>query len=571
MARQRPAQDLVLESRWIGGLPLVNSVCDRLHLDRLLSQALPPARSGAFGHAAVLGLLLRGLVLNQRHPLYSMGEWAAPIEPALLGMAPDWNPRALNDDRVGRALDALFALDRATLLTQVVLAAIRAFEIDLDQLHNDSTTITLTGQYAGADGAPRQGRPTLRVTFGHNKDHRGDLKQLLFVLTVSADGAVPIHFRAMDGNTSDSVTHVGTWDTLCKLAGRVDFLYVADSKLCSKPAMAHIDTHGGRFVTVLPRSRREDRWFRDYVQTQEPSWTEVVRRSNPRRLSGPEDVWRVFEAPLPSKEGYRIIWVWGSLMALQDEEARQGRIEKAWAGFEQLKTRLEGPRCRLRERSSVEREAAKILTAAGAERWLTFEVREQQEPVYRQEKRGRPGPKTRYVRRHRPRFSVLLERKQEAIDADARCDGMFPLITNDKGISPAQVLEAYKFQPRLEKRHEQLKTVEDVTPMWLKSVLRIEAFLFVHFTALLVQALLEREVRLAMEAEGVTSLPLYPEDRECQAPSTERILDLFAPLQRHRLMEKGKLVKTFDPTLTELQSEVLRLLHIKDTAFQDVV
>ena len=59
-----------------------------------------------------------------------------------------------------------------------------------------------------------------------SKDHRPDLKQLLFILTMSADGNVPVAFRCADGNTSDSRTHIETWNTLRAVAGRADFLYV---------------------------------------------------------------------------------------------------------------------------------------------------------------------------------------------------------------------------------------------------------------------------------------------------------------------------------------------------------
>ena len=82
---------------------------------------------------------------------------------------------------------------------------------------------------------------------------------MLFVLTISADGAVPIAYRVKDGNTSDDTTHVPTWDELVSLVGAPGFLYVADSKLCSKEAMGHIASHDGRFVTVIPHGRKEDR------------------------------------------------------------------------------------------------------------------------------------------------------------------------------------------------------------------------------------------------------------------------------------------------------------------------
>jgi transposase len=100
----------------------------------------------------------------------------------------------LNDDRAGRALDVLFAADRATLLTRLVVRTARASEVNLSQLHNDSTTVTFAGDYPQANGRALKGKRTLSICRVHNKDHRPDLKQLLFMLTVSADGAVPIHF-----------------------------------------------------------------------------------------------------------------------------------------------------------------------------------------------------------------------------------------------------------------------------------------------------------------------------------------------------------------------------------------
>jgi transposase len=556
---------LTLESRFVGGLPLVNAILERLQVDRLLARALAPG--GRVSAAKALGVLLRNIVLNDRQPIYTHGEWAARAEPSLLGLA-EGDAAFLNDDRVGRALDRLFDADRAALMTALVLRTIREFAVALDQLHNDSTTLTLTGEYRHAHGQQVCGKPTVRITFGHNKDHRPDLKQLLFVLTVSADGAVPIHYRALDGNTSDSGTHIETWQTLCRLAGRADFLYVADCKLCSKATLAHIAKHRGLFITVLPRNRREDKWFRTYIQTHDPPWEEAVRRPNPRRRSGPEDVWKVVEAAVPSQEGYRIVWVWNSLMAAEDAEARQARIEQAYLGIERLQTKLQGKRCRLRLRERVEEAARKILKESGAERWVRCAIEQWQEPVYRQEKRGHPGPATRYLRKPRPRFSVAARVRDDVVAADQRSDGMFPLLTNGTALSLPQILEAYKFQPKLEKRHQQLKSVQHVAPLWLKNVSRIEALLFLYFVALLVHALLEREVRRGMTREKLQQLPLYPEERECQAPSTERILDTFAPLQRHRLRNKGRLVQTFEPELTDLHQQILQLLRLPASVFR---
>jgi Domain of unknown function (DUF4277) len=83
-------------------------------------------------------LVVRNLVAGHR-PVYALGEWAAPYDPAVLGLGPG-DAEALNDDRVGRTLDRLFDADRASLITKTVLAVIRDFEVQTAQLHNDSTT-----------------------------------------------------------------------------------------------------------------------------------------------------------------------------------------------------------------------------------------------------------------------------------------------------------------------------------------------------------------------------------------------------------------------------------------------
>ena len=99
----------------------------------------------------------------------------------------------------------------------------------------------LHGDYAGAHGQERGGKPTVIAARGHSKDHRPDLKQLVLILTVSADGAVPLAHRLAAGSTNDDQTHIDTWDELRALTGRADFLYVADSKLCTREQMSHID------------------------------------------------------------------------------------------------------------------------------------------------------------------------------------------------------------------------------------------------------------------------------------------------------------------------------------------
>ena len=149
----------------------------------------------------------------------------------------------------------------------VVRHVIQEFHLSLDELHNDSTTVTFCGAYPAAQQEDRlRGRPTHAITWGHNKDHRPDLKQLLYILTVTEDGGVPVYFSSASGNVVDDETHQQTWQLLHELVGQPGFLYVADCKLATTENMKYIARQNGRFVSVLPRTRKEDKEFRERLR-----------------------------------------------------------------------------------------------------------------------------------------------------------------------------------------------------------------------------------------------------------------------------------------------------------------
>jgi transposase len=566
----QPQGPFELCSRALDGLPIVAHFLARMRVGALLERYLPDddARLRVTPARAV-GVVVANVCLG-REPLYGLGEWAGRFEPGPLGLAADQGA-ALNDDRAGRALGRLFDADRASLLTELMLGVIAEFSLDLSQLHNDSTSITFSGAYAQADGRARGGKPTPEITFGHNKDHRPDLKQLLWVLTVTADEAVPIAYRTAPGNTTDDQTHVATWDGLVALrGGDPDFLYVADSKLCTREAMGHIAARGGRFVTVLPRSRKEDAFFRDWAQTHAPDWVEAARRPA-RRQGDPDHVWSTVRSPICSAEGHRIVWVHSSDKHARDADARQARIEKAIKALQALSARVASPKSRLRTRVAVEQAASATLADTGAARWVRCIVTETTEERFRQEKRGRPGTGTRYRKLTKTRFSLSWQIDAEKVAYDARTDGCFPLISNDTTPTDAELLAAYRYQPNLEKRHAQLKGVQLVAPVLLKDPARIEGLLCCYFIALLCHALIEREIRHAMTKHAIDQLALYHEQRPCHAPTAARVLEQFTGLSRHHLLHQGRVIQTFDPALTPLQRHTLDLLSVPHSAYTTAI
>jgi len=550
----------VLRSATVGALPVVNRLLRRARLEEFLRDALPKedGRTKLSPTKALL-VLLRNLLVS-REPIYGMGEWAARHAPDLLNLT-ESDVGLLNDDRMGRALDKLFAADVPALVLAVATHVVKEFGLRLDELHNDSTSLAFFGAYLDAAFEQRVlGRPTLAITFGHSKDHRPDLKQLLFILTVTADGGVPLHFRAQSGNTTDDTTHRDTWELLCELTGRRDFLYVADSKLATRENMAYLHQRQGRFVTILPKTRSEDAAFRARVAAGQVTWRPLWEKTDDE--GEVIDRYSISTQPATTAEGYRLVWYHSQRKAQLDAATRAARVERVLNELATLRDKLQSPRTRSRQRAKVEQAVAEILASAGAENWVVTRIEEQTLATFRQARRGRPTKDMQYVKKESTRFELTYHTDPARMAEDARSDGVFPLVTNVADLAELELLRTYKRQPTIEKRFSQLKTDFEVAPVYLKAVHRIQALLAMYFFALLIESLLERELRQAMQRQGIEALPLYPEGRACRWPTARRVLDLCEPVQRHTLQQGRGPTEVMVTDLTPVQRRLLKLLNL---------
>jgi len=132
------------------------------------------------------------------------------------------------------------------------------------------------------------------------------------------------------------------------------------------------------------------------------------------------------------------------------------------------------------------------------------------------------------------------------------------VVTDPQGLDP----QGLKRQPLLEKRFSQFKTDFAVAPVFLKNVSRIQGLLAAYFFALLMQTLLERELRQAMARAGEASLPLYPEDRPCARPTTHRLIEVFSSIQRHEVRVGDGEAQVMVTKLTKTQRSIIRLLRL---------
>lgn len=560
--QQAQAPGLTLRSFQVGALPLVNQILERMRLEAFFQEYLPPDDPRCqFPTAQALLVLVRNVLLS-REPVYAVGAWAAQFAPDLFNL---WEEQValLHDDRLGRCLTRLFVGTGPELILAVVRHVIAEFQVSLDELHNDSTTVSFYGTYdEAAEEGLRLGRATHAITWGHSKAHRPDLKQLLYTLTVSHDGSVPVYFTSHSGNVADDTTHCATWDLLHQLVGSSDFLYVADCKLASEENLGYIARRGGRFVTVMPRTHGEDEQFRAKLRQS----SDAVRWEPLYDVTDEDgdvtDQLFVCADETLSSEGYRLLWYRSTRKAELDLASRARRVQRALANLTELRERLASPRTRFRERGKVQRAVEDLLAQCDVESWIRVSIEEREDATYRQAQPGRPSKHTKYKKETRPRYHLTWELDAVAFANAEREDGIFPLLTNDRQLSAEEVLRAYKRQPLIEKRFSQFKTDFAVAPVYLKDVGRIQGLLAIYFFVLLVQTLLERELRQAMARKGVDALPLYPEGRPCSRPTTARVIEVFEPVQRHLLLVGDNEPQCLMTELSKLQRQIIKLLGL---------
>jgi transposase len=523
----------------VGALPILNHFIERMGLRQELALALRN-----HDYADALLALIKNILID-RNALYAVGEWAAVYDSGLVAQG------RLGDDKLGRALERLFAADRATLQTRIVLEAMKGFGLKMEQIHNDTTSVMVSGAYDG------QNAKAVQLKRGHSKEHRPDLKQLVYSLCVTADGAVPVHFKAYDGNQTDDGIHLETWNRLRTLLQHPRFIYVADCKLCTEKNLRSIDAERGFFVTVVPKTRSEVETFTDAVLAGDVRWEEILRKHADRDGKA-FDVIECAVGPYHLREGFRLHWYRSSQKKKRDGRDRDERIERTIERLEGLDLkRMRGPKTD----AAIGKRVNEIIAQQGATEWIKVEVKWDAVEKFKAITRGKPTTDTTFRRiiQQVPRLHIATN--AENIARSAAMDGIFPLTTNTKEKS-VDVFKIYKYQPRIEKRHALLKSTLDVAPIWLKKNVRIEALMFLEFIAQMVAALIERALRQKMAEMKIELLCSLPEGRPSKTPTIEQVLRLFENQGKHALYESNRPIRQFADPLTPVQSQILQLLSV---------
>ena len=514
----------------VGALPLVVPVLRRLDVAGIVDRACPMRGRAQLTHGEVVAALVANRLTAPR-PLYDVAGWANAYG------ANDWlgTPGGLlNDDRLGRALDALAPrLDEVA--SAVALAAIGAFGADAARLHWDFTSVAFCGAYTDQDlGAPRVG-------FGHSSDHQAHRRQLKVAHATTANG-IPLFGRVVDGSRHEGAATGELLETLRRFAAPRRLLLVADSALVTKANLAAADAAGIRFVSRLPRSfdyeaaalaLPEDAWRPLRYCSQRSTRLPPAHRPSFRGAEASIDM----TGPDKLPRRFRVLYVYGSEEAAAARASRAKLLARAEDALARIARGLAAKARQDAER--VERRVAAAVAKGRAGNWLRTELHADADG----------------------HLALRWWRDTDALTDAERRDGLYALITNmsPPQCSPDRLLALYKDQAHSERAHHFLKGPLAVRPVFLKSNHRAAALLGVCSIALLIYGLIETELRHAI-APMRTIPGLLPEGRAAR-PTGENVFKAFAGLGYQRARTTNGLEAIPDP-LTPAQQAVLDALHI---------
>jgi transposase len=248
-------------------LGIVAGVCQEIGLAAWLDAQDPGNRQQVSVGTATVAMILNGLGFSNRQ-LYLVPQYFSnkPVE-HLLGAG--IRAEMLNDDCLGRTLDWLYAHDPTKLFAGIASRARQIFGIKAQQVHVDTTSFSVSGQYAiaGEGTVPEAGAElsaseasVIAITYGYSRDHREDLKQWMIALATTHDGDVPLFLQPLDGNSSDKVSLLAAitaiqaqlWE-----AKEEPGIYVADSGVYSESNMRQLNQAGVKWVSRVPESSKE--------------------------------------------------------------------------------------------------------------------------------------------------------------------------------------------------------------------------------------------------------------------------------------------------------------------------
>ena len=439
----------VASSQALGGVWLLDALWRRLGIGEALGGVLGARRFGTD-----IERVLFAMVSNRALDPCSKracSEWARE-DVAITGL------EEIDEDHCYRAMDLLVDADTEGKVQEAVFfACADLLNLEVDLLFFDTTSTYF--ERDEPDPAGEHGEPAFRA-YGHSKDHRPDLPQVIIGLAVTREG-IPVRVWVWPGNTNDmSVLQEVKDDMRGWRLGRV--VTVVDRGFSSDENLRYLTRAGGHWIAG------------ERMRDGAPDAQAALSR--PGRYQQVRDNLRVKEVRVGDGDAAkRFIVCHNPGEADRDKQTRDDTI-----------TRLEHELTRI----TAARAKAKNAKASAAH--------------HRAECALRDHPTLgRYVRQTKT-GRLLIDRAK--IKAEERLDGKYLLSTSDPDLSAEDVALGYKNLLEAERGFRDLKSTLELRPVFHCVERRIRAHVLLCWLALLLIRVAERQTsqtwrRIALELQ----------------------------------------------------------------------
>jgi hypothetical protein len=450
----------LVESRPMGTVWLLDGLWKALGVDAALRSVLG-ARRFSTDMERVLFALVANRAVDPASKL-AAAEWAS-CDAAVPGLG------SMDEDHAYRAMDLLVAADAQAKVQEAVFFAVAdllCLEVDVLFFDSTSTYFERDTEEDGEDAFRR---------YGHSKDHRKDLPQIVIGLAVTREG-IPVRVWCWPGNTNDNTVIPQVKDDLCGWRlGRV--VTVVDRGFSSKENLAYLRRAGGHFIAG------------ERMRDGSPNAAAALARAG--RYQQVRDNLRVKEVSLPDTPGIRWVVCHNPDEAAKDKTARDDAIARVSAELD----RIAAARARSKQaKTTAAKSPASKTTTSKSTAAVRRRADAEEAAHVKAECALRDHPALGRWLHQRPTGRLVLDHKK--IAAEERLDGKYLLSTSDPHLSAEDVALGYKNLLEAERGFRDLKSTLELRPVFHRLEPRIRAHVLLCWLALLLIRVAERRTGL---------------------------------------------------------------------------
>ena len=553
------------ETRTIGPLVLTTPVLSNLGFREIVNRHCPIAEQSDIDHGTIAELVVQCRLSDPR-ALYDMEDWAEKY--AIAELYPEvQEAKQLNDDRLGRMLDAIYER-RAIVWGEFIARATGQYGLDLRRLHADTMPIKFSGLFPNQ---PNDGSVP-RLEEGYNPQGEW-VKQLKLFALATADEGLPVWFDALNGGDGDSPAYAPQFEAFCKHAQLATLLPLKEVILLGDRKMPTQENQltwlGANIGYIGPTTlEKEDRQVLGQLVKEGQEWVEIPYVAQRDQKKSPDkrttyrclgqtvtvtderaDAEDTAEAGEPKEYKVRHLYVSSSALAEHEANRRQEERVKIEAEVQ----RIQGLVNKYDYKSAeiiVGRVHQKAFKKRHAQRYFSIEVLE-------------------HADRPEAPFELTYTIDEEQVQRDAELDGIYKLVAGGPAaqLEDGEIFTEWKGQYKVEHCFRRVNGLFLVGPVFLKEPRRIVSLLFLIMVGSLVAGLIQRQVRRVLAEQQKPIQGLMPEGRDNLRPTVERLFKAFAHYGLVRIKgADGRVLRYEFSQHDSVQEQILNLLGLPHPA-----